>query len=191
MANNALDAQLGLDHWREQLINLPNDVSGLDTDMNDSGDDSHSDPEMRQALRLSREEYCSERSKGRIANSFSHPPARSPVNRRVPDISGASSAPGAILNAWEAPSRPAASSSQPSRDHGQLQAVPSPQDRLNMRRDTPIDLTDDSSAHNSTEVRTAESRQRHFQQVGFLDHQLGGVGRGRKEPISDTIEGEL
>ncbi|KAI4697638.1 uncharacterized protein J4E84_000770 [Alternaria hordeiaustralica] len=200
MASKALDEHMGIDQWRKQLMNLANEASGSDTNMNDSGDDSDSDPEMRQALRQSRKEFYGNRSKGRIANSFSHPPtssqspskpARFPANRRVSVVSGSSRAPDTILNAWEAPSRPAASSSQPSRDHGQLQAVPSPQDRLNMRRDTPIDLTDDSSAHNSTEVRTAESRQRHFQQIGFLDHQLGGVGRGRKEPISDTIEGEL
>jgi len=28
-------------------------------------------------------------------------------------------------------------------------------------------------------------------QHSFLDNQLGGMGRRRKEPVSDTIEGEM
>ena len=200
MASKALDEHMGIHQWREQLMNLANDASGSDTNMNDSGDDSDSDPEMRQALRQSRKEFYGNRLKGRIANSFSHTPtssqspskpARFPANRRVPVISGSSSAPDTILNAWEAPSRPIASSSQPLRDHAQLRAAPSPQYRLNMHRDKPIDLTDDGNTPSSTDERTIEPRLRPFQPRNFLDDQLGGVGRRRKEPISDIIEGEL
>ncbi|KAI4922298.1 hypothetical protein J4E90_000727 [Alternaria incomplexa] len=50
------------------------------------------------------------------------------------------------------------------------------------RKDTPIELADDCST-------SIESRQ--FQPGGFLDNQLRSLGRGRKEPINDTIEGEL
>lgn len=200
LSNNALEAGLDLNYWRNQLMNLVSDASHLDTDMNDSDEESHSDPELQQALRLSREEFYGERPKGRDVKWFSNPPTSSlspprsaefRVSRRVPIIAGAGSVPSTNLSSFETSSRPVISSSQPSRNHGQFRAAPSPQDRLNMRRDTPIDLTDDSSAQNSTEVRTVESRQRQFQQRGFLDHQLGGVGRGRKEPISDTIDGEL
>ncbi|CAI9635863.1 hypothetical protein GT037_000922 [Alternaria burnsii] len=116
MANNALEASLGLDYWREQVTNTTSDAEYSESGATGSDGDTCSEPEMRKALRLSREKFYDKQSKEETVR-----------NAKLPT--------------------PSISPHTPARGLG-------------------------------------------YQRT-FFDKTLSGLDRGRREPISDAVEGEI
>ncbi|CAN9116040.1 unnamed protein product [Alternaria alternata] len=131
MANNALEASLGLDYWREQVTNTTSDAEYSESEATDSDGDTCSEPETRKALRLSREEFYDKQSKEETVRN-----AKLPTPSISPPI--------------------------PARGLG------------NQRTIVPVDTGGSSHLFTS-----------------FFDRTLSGLDRGRREPISDAVEGEI
>jgi hypothetical protein len=169
MANNALEAGVDLQYWKDQVT----------AQVENASRDACSDDDLQEALRLSREHFY---GKGSVINAArstsslltpstsSQSPGRYASGQRLSgDVDTGSASSSILTSSGQVPSRAITNSLQPSssssRNRGGLCAAQSAQDRLPVERP--------------------------FQHGSFFDNQLGGLDRGRKEPISDTIEGEL
>jgi hypothetical protein len=176
MANNTLEAGVDLQYWQDQVTAQVENASRLDSDA-----EACSDDDLQEALRLSREHFYGKRTvinTTRSTNSL-FPPSLSPPSpgkyassqRLSGDVDTGSASSSILTSSRQVPSRAITNSLQPSssssssRNRGGLFAAQSAQDRLPVERP--------------------------FQHGSFFDNQLGGLDRGRKQPISDTIEGEL
>ncbi|KAL1800476.1 hypothetical protein ACET3X_000818 [Alternaria dauci] len=197
MADNALEASLGLDYWRERVMSRISDAGYPESEATSSDGDAGSESEMRMALRLSQEEFYSKRSKEETAGSAKlptpsispHIPARDPSNQRIVIPADVGRSSNLFTSAWAGPPNAFASSSQLTRQHGKSCSPSSSPNWLQGRGpDMVIDLTDDSSCSRSAGKSPVESAP--FR-PSFFDRTLGGLDRGRKEPISDVVEGEI
>ncbi|KAG9192050.1 hypothetical protein G6011_10784 [Alternaria panax] len=199
MANNALEAFLDLDDWREQVMNRISDAECSDNEATDSDGDACSQPEMRQALRLSREEFYRKRPKEKDDSSSAKLPTLSasppilagyPSNQRIAVPADAGGSSNLFITAQEGPLNVVARSSQPTSQRGKLRAPFSSRDQSHgPGSDMPVNLTDDSSYSRSAGKRPVESEP--FSQSSFFDRTLGDLNHSRKESVSDAIEGEI
>jgi hypothetical protein len=200
MANNALEADLGLDYWREQIRTPITVVSDSEDTQADSEEEGCSDLEMKKALRASRKEYYGKRStKASGKRRATLPtPSLSPRERRYKSNGRSSSTgtSGTHTGSLFRPSAAASSSSAPNpsgyfRQREDPRSPSSPQEhRLPFRgAHNIVDLTEESNATTPTDQNGAKSRP--FQLSSFLDRTLGNLDRSLVTPTSDTIDGEL
>jgi hypothetical protein len=199
MANNILEVGVGLDYWQEQVTNPVNDASGSESDEADSDEEGCSDPELRKALRLSREDFCSKQLRKRVARrTASLPtsslspltPTRCSGNHQVDVAAQANSASISFTPTWAAPSSTVASLSDFPDHDGKPRPPSSSRDRLHdYRPDTPIDLTNEGTSSRS--AGKLPTRLTPPKLSSFIDNALGGLDRGMKEPTSDIVDGEL
>jgi hypothetical protein len=199
MANNILDAGVGLDYWQEQVTNPVNDASGSESDEASSDEEGCSDLELRQTLRLSREDFCSKQLRKRVARCTASLPTSSLSPLTLTRCSGnhqgavAAQVNGASTSftpTWIAPPSTVASLSDFPDHDGKPRAPSSSGDRLHVYRpDTPIDLTNEGTSSRS--AGKLPTRPTSPKLASFIDNALGGLGRGLKEPTSDIVDGEL
>jgi hypothetical protein len=198
MANNALESNLGLDHWREQVMAPITVLSDSEEPDTDSDGEKYSDLELKMAIRASRQEYYGKRPKrestGRV--TILPTPSLSPQERARRPKSRFETTRSEEINT-ASPFRPSQASSThagPSHFSQQRKHLPGLSPVLGYRPpplapNITIDLTDDSIAASPADLKTANPNALlHF---NFLDNTLGGLGRSLKEHTSDTVEGEL
>jgi hypothetical protein len=200
IANNALEAGLGLDHWREQVM-APITVSSDSDDAEiDSDEEECSDPELKMAIRASRQDYYGKRPRKRSTGRVTVLPtpslsprerAKKPGSRFPTADPERTHAAGPFRPSAAAASSPLPGPSGYFRPREGLRAPPLSQEirPRPLSSNTTIDLTDDTSATPSTEQKTDNPKP--FQHTSFLDNTLGGLGRSLKEHTSDTVDGEL
>ncbi|KAF1947832.1 hypothetical protein EJ02DRAFT_449307 [Clathrospora elynae] len=162
MANFALEAGFGLDHWREQ-VRKPITISSSGSE----DGDADSDPEMRLALRASREHYFGKAPKKRSA--ILPTPSLSPPKR----IRRPSTRFDAFKPAAKTPSSSHPTLSDPWQRHEDPCA-----------RST---STDKNSGIRATHQKTTQWTP--FVQRSFMDRLRHGPSSSK--PVDDEIEGEL
>jgi hypothetical protein len=200
MANNALEASLGLDHWRE-AVRAPITIPSSDSEdaSNDSEGEADSDLEMKLAIRASREEYYGKSSRKRpVKRSVTLPtPSLSPLNGMRKSSSRCTTIALERSNTRSAfrPTRRPSSHSAPSPTRSSryceglcdlLSSLNSPPLRT---LDTAIDLADENSATHQTDQRWPKSEP--FQQMSSLGSLWGRIGQNSSNPTSDVVHGEL
>jgi hypothetical protein len=200
MANNALEAGVGLDHWKEQVRNPITVPSDSEETVADSSEGEYSDEEMKEAIRASRRDYYGKRPRKRSAKRVTvlPTPSLSPRERtRKPDSRLSITNPERTHAAGRFRPSAAAFSSSPPGPSGyfrQRESLRTPSLSRGNRpppftSDTTIDLTDDAIATPPANPKTGNLKP--FQHANFLDNTLGGLGRSLKEHTSDTVDGEL
>lgn len=195
MANNALEASLGLAHWREQTMHLAG-VSDVQGSASGSDTDSYSDHEMQQAIRLSLDSYhgsqhtseVTKKSEGLLKPSWSPP-------KSVGNAHGQHTVPAQKVTR---PSEPPSTYAYPSKSF-----LRAPQDKecrktldsishgktSSCSNNAVIDLTGDGDTPNP-EVEKPTKKPL-FQKPSLLDGALGSLNKSLDAPTSDTVDGEM
>lgn len=200
MANNALEASLGLDYWREQTMHLTG-ASDMEGSASGSDSGSSSDPEIQRAMRLSRDEYygsrpatkTTERPSGLLTPSLSPPKSVGNADSRR------------TAQAQNKPTRPFEPSSvsavsglgfSKALQNGKDQKM---SDSICYKKALPssdkptINLMGDVSASDSKSKKPTKKPTSTplFQQPSFLDNTWNRLNRSIEEPTSDAVDGEM